>query len=883
VSGALTTHEAAAAYIARGWSIVAAAGKMPLGGKRWQEHALITKADEVAGRLKGHNVGVMLGPKSNGLVDLDLDCPEAIIVAPLLLPPTKAIFGRASKRASHRLYYSQDFAEIAGKGALQFQDPDPKLLGQEASAAGKKLEKAMLLEARCGGGGKAVQTIFPPSRHVDTGELIAWENGFDGEPTTIGGEALLTHIHEVAAAVIFARRWPPVGARHGAGLAVGGFLSRCRMARPRIKLFCEALAGAAGADKDHTVRCAIDSAEAYASGEHIYGYPRVAEIFGEKTAKKCAELLGYKADGVSPVCSDANMLPEVLITEKISEVATRAEEALRAAGVPLYQRGGSLVRPLIEEVDAAHGRRTLVAHLKSIDPTYLRDLMDRTANWSKYDGRAKTHRPTTPSLEIALTILARGADEWRFPVLAGLISTPTMRPDGTLLIEPGYDEATKLLLVAPPTMPPIPDAPTIDDARAALALLEDLLTEFPFKDDISLAVALSALITPVVRGAFMVAPMHVASAPTAGTGKSYLFDVAAALAIGQIMPVMSAGQHEEETEKRLGAAVLAGQPLISIDNVTGELGGAALCQIIERPTVDIRVLGKSERVRINARGTTLYCTGNNVVLVGDVCRRAITATLDAGIERPELREFTDDPVAKVLENRGSYIAAALTICRAYVVAGRPKQTRRLASFEGWSDVVRSALTWLGKADCVGSMEMARSDDPERTALRDMLRIWGDTMGIGWTHRCKLQDLIDKSNEFPELKAAIETVAGARAPADVRSLGAWAKRNKDRIIDEVRLVNKPDHKHGSEWWVENRDQKERPPKSLPASITLNVWIEHETEKAVKISGLEAWLPKCAILTVPNKDGSYLITVPAWLAKEKGLRPERDDCQPEERLI
>ena len=61
---------------------------------------------------------------------------------------------------------------------------------------------------------------------------------------------------------------------------------------------------------------------------------------------------------------------------------------------------------------------------------------------------------------------------------------------------------------------------------------------------------------------------------------------------------MAAGRNEEETEKRLGAALLAGQPIINIDNVNGDLGGDALCQIVERPVVEIRILGKSELARI---------------------------------------------------------------------------------------------------------------------------------------------------------------------------------------------------------------------------------------------------------------------------------------------
>ena len=111
--------------------------------------------------------------------------------------------------------------------------------------------------------------------------------------------------------------------------------------------------------------------------------------------------------------------------------------------------------------------------------------------------------------------------------------------------------------------------------------------------------------------------MHVACAPTSGTGKSFLFDIAAAIAIGHPCPVMAAGRNEEETEKRLGAALMAGQPIINIDNVNGELGGDALCQVIERPLVEIRILGKSELVRIETR-STVFATGNNLRLLGDM-------------------------------------------------------------------------------------------------------------------------------------------------------------------------------------------------------------------------------------------------------------------------
>jgi len=184
-----------------------------------------------------------------------------------------------------------------------------------------------------------------------------------------------------------------------------------------------------------------------------------------------------------------------------------------------------------------------VAQLIRIDVVYLRDLLCRTANWQKFDGRSGKWVRTNPQPEIASTILSR-VGEWEFPTIAGVVTTPTMRPDGSILAEPGYDPATRLLVAEPPQMPTIPNEPTRDEAMAALTLIEGLLREFPFVGEVDRAVALSALITPVVRGAFPVAPMHVARAPTPGSGKSYLFDVAAAIAIGQPMPVIAAGRNE---------------------------------------------------------------------------------------------------------------------------------------------------------------------------------------------------------------------------------------------------------------------------------------------------------------------------------------------------
>src|SRR5262249_44350363 len=154
------------------------------------------------------------------------------------------------------------------------------------------------------------------------------------------------------------------------------------------------------------------------------------------------------------------------------------------------------------------------------------------------------------------------------------------------------------------------------------------------------------------------------------------------------------------------------------------------------------------------------------------------------MERPELREFTGSPVARILANRGAYVAAALTVCRAYIVAGRPNKAKPLASFEGWSDAVRAALMWLGGGGPGEAIETARRDDPERIELDELLTAWAETLGVGKRYRFTLAEVIKIIGErtpaatefkldWPRLHAAIQAVAArGREPADAKSLGAW---------------------------------------------------------------------------------------------------------------
>jgi hypothetical protein len=125
---------------------------------------------------------------------------------------------------------------------------------------------------------------------------------------------------------------------------------------------------------------------------------------------------------------------------------------------------------------------------------------------------------------------------------------------------------------------------------------------------------------------------------------------------------------------------------------------------------------------------TVLVNGNNITIAADMVRRIIRCSLDANSESPETRVFKHNPLREVLADRGKYIAAVLTVCRAYVCQGRPGRLPALASFEAWSDLVRSALVWLGKPDPVSTIEELRATDPVREARARVFEAWVKHLG-----------------------------------------------------------------------------------------------------------------------------------------------------------
>jgi Bifunctional DNA primase/polymerase, N-terminal len=268
---------AALDYIARGWSPIPIPHreKGPLIGA-WQDLRVTPETATAYFSGAKQNIGIILGKASGGLTDLDLDCPEAIAAAPYILPRT-AVFGRATKPASHWVYRA-NLHETKDRAAIKFMSSD----------------KTGLLEVRMGAGGLASQTVFPPSTHV-SGEPIEWAGKGASEIAEVDGDELIQRARRLAAASELARSYPKIGGRHDAAFVLGSFLSRCGFSQPGAATFVEAVAAASLQPSDKRRDMARTARDGAAAGK-LAGFPLLAETFGEGAAKKVVDWLDYAGE-----------------------------------------------------------------------------------------------------------------------------------------------------------------------------------------------------------------------------------------------------------------------------------------------------------------------------------------------------------------------------------------------------------------------------------------------------------------------------------------------------------------------------------------------------------------------------------------------------------
>ena len=351
----------------------------------------------------------------------------------------------------------------------------------------------------------------------------------------------------VAATVVYAAKWLPpevVAALDGKAVRIV-----CR-AGGQTEEDAAAVAAAVGAVALETkiVKLAADPLGASGNGVREFlvrggTYERLARL--ADATPPLAERRPAEPDRAADT-DEANGVeaePTIRVGHDGTEVVDAAVRFL-AERPNVYQRGGRLVRVVADSSPSIGvARRRDDARIAPIPAVRIREMLS-AAKWIQdfFEIELRIHPPGW-----AVRAIEARAEWPGVRHLESVVTTPVLRPDGTVLQRPGYDCQTGLFFAAEDekgvgtllperpegccaqkgpdpffttTFPEIPAAPTAADVASAVGALAEVVCDFPFGGAEHQGAWLAGLLTPLARHAFI------------GPAPLFLFDATPTYSLG---------------------------------------------------------------------------------------------------------------------------------------------------------------------------------------------------------------------------------------------------------------------------------------------------------------------------------------------------------------
>ncbi len=483
-----------------------------------------------------------------------------------------------------------------------------------------------------------------------------------------------------------------------------------------------------------------------ATGERSTAYARALNRLSELGVKINSVKMALRArrqeQRASVIAAPVSQSSKASITITPEELKVNDAAVQSLAALPhLYQRGRALVS-IGESSELVAGESEPVRRLMicQLEQSTLRELLTAAATWWELNDDGDRYQAHPPEWTVR-AVHARGNSSMGLAgirYLTGLAESPVLRPDGSILSTPGWDEATGILLMPSDVFPEVPESPTRVQLCAARDLLLDVVRDFPLETGprgLHASVWIAGVLTALGRYAFAgPAPAFAVDANTQDAGKSLMADAASLIVTGRTAARTTYGE-EVELVKKITCIALDGDQIVLVDNVEKPIGDATIDAALTSTEWGERVLGSSTRPKLPLVATW-WITGTNLSFKSTFARRCLLVRIDCQEERPAERVLRDLK-AYVLENRPALVSAALTMLRAWEATGRDlaeldgKALRLPGTYEAWGRLVQGACVYAGlpdPGDALASLDDA-VHDADAVGLVELL--------AGWDEACRL--------------------------------------------------------------------------------------------------------------------------------------------------
>jgi hypothetical protein len=514
----------------------------------------------------------------------------------------------------------------------------------------------------------------------------------------------------------------------------------------------------------------------------------------------------------------------------------------------IFQRGGELVEVVrkqrLQFSDAWLQPRLAIV---SIAQPVLKEKLDAAARWvcvRVIDGVERRNERLAPT---SLVKALHELHSWdHIPEITGVLEAPTMRPDGSLIEQRGFDAATGFYYEPRYEYPAIPLEPNEAQVCEAVKALLAPFSEFEFVSSADQASLLSLMLTMATRPAIQGPTPHFAiSSPTFGTGKTLLVKAVTSAMTGATAeffppPAGRLSDAESEMRKRITAALLDAPRVAVIDNIPDGMmfESAVFANLLTSPAWTDRVLGKPGKVTL-PNSVVWVSSGVNFSLKGDLVRRSLSIRIDPGVEHPESRKFEIDNLAAYChKHHPRLLRDALVVMRGYLVAGEPPHGKGpIGGFEAWDARVRGAVVWatrlVGEAlDPQDTQDRLKTASPERTGHVELAAAW---YGVFGNEAVQAKDVVRRASSRTPLLEALDASGCVKdGKVNARRLGNHLRTIQDRIVGGFVFRSAGTRQNATCWRVEQQSPRESgesgesdaaplkrshgdPPPSLPGTL------------------------------------------------------------------
>lgn len=492
---------------------------------------------------------------------------------------------------------------------------------------------------------------------------------------------------------------------------------------------------------------------------------------------------------------------EAIAFDKLSNLL-----ASRRAFPKVYVRSGALCRLDSEDVDDGVLRGYTRPVIRPLTPDSMRAQFAESI--TTYVSKTVTDKTTREEVEKQVpTLVMRGTcatlvnrSSWPgVPVLRGIVMSPVLRPDKTLIQRPGFDSETGLYYHQRLRTSAVPDRPSPEDVGWARRLVTTVFSDFPFVAQSDRAQYIGSLFSPIIRPFTPgPTPLVAITATAPASGKSLLKDVYGYLYGGDDIAWTS---EEPELRKRITAKLIeGGAPVLSFDNLPSGVAikSATLASLLTINTWGDRVLGVSQTVNV-PNDRLWVATGNNLRTGGDIKRRTIWVRLDPDCPEPEKRDgFAVGDLRPWLDEKADQLLMALLVLVAdWAAVGAPTVNIRAADYSRWMSVVGGILAhsgipgWLADRDTT-----ALAMDEEASEWVALLSAMFEQFGERYV---PVRDIliVDRLSEL------VPRERDDQIPS-ARRLGKWLAARKGTFYGPYKLVSDYDTHAKQQVWSVRKD-------------------------------------------------------------------------------